>query len=113
MVTKGDTIDFPAVLQSEHESINRRRHQLGRGAVEAISHASSNKGPPIYDTVGLALSGGGIRSAAISLGVLQALNKYGVLVNIDYLSTVSGGGFIGSFLTAAITSNCGNIGFGE
>src|SRR3981189_1418977 len=98
MVTKDDTTGFPAVLLSEHASINRRRQQLKRGGIEAILGASSNK-EPIYDTVGLALSGGGIRSAAISLGVLQALNKYGVLVNIDYISTVSGGGYIGSSLT--------------
>mgnify|MGYP000653253863 CR=1 FL=1 len=42
--------------------------------------------------VGLALSGGGIRSAAYCLGVLQALAYRGALPNIDYLSTVSGGG---------------------
>jgi patatin-like phospholipase len=49
--------------------------------------------------VGLALSGGGIRSATFSLGVLQALSKSGWLEKIDYLSTVSGGGYIGSSLT--------------
>jgi len=50
--------------------------------------------------VGLALSGGGIRSATFSLGVLQALAKRHLLARIDYLSTVSGGGYIGSFLGA-------------
>lgn len=48
---------------------------------------------------GLALSGGGIRSAVFCLGVLQALAKRNVLRNFDYLSTVSGGGYIGSSLT--------------
>jgi len=48
--------------------------------------------------VGLALSGGGIRSATVSLGVLQALAESGMLKHVDYLSTVSGGGFIGGFL---------------
>jgi predicted acylesterase/phospholipase RssA len=43
---------------------------------------------------GLALSGGGIRSASFCLGALQALDKAGVLKKIDYLSTVSGGGYI-------------------
>jgi hypothetical protein len=47
---------------------------------------------------GLALSGGGIRSAIFSLGALQALAKYKVLAKIDYMSTVSGGGYIGSSL---------------
>ncbi len=50
--------------------------------------------------VGLALSGGGIRSATFSLGFLQALAKAELLRRIDVLSTVSGGGFIGSFLGA-------------
>ncbi|MBI5460650.1 MAG: patatin-like phospholipase family protein [Gammaproteobacteria bacterium] len=48
---------------------------------------------------GLALSGGGIRSASFSLGVMQALARTGRLKRFDYLSTVSGGGYIGSSLT--------------
>ncbi len=48
----------------------------------------------------LCLSGGGIRSAAFALGVAQGLAKRGLLQNFDYLSTVSGGGYFGSFLTA-------------
>ncbi len=49
--------------------------------------------------VGLSLSGGGIGSAIINLGVLQAFAKRGLFQKIDYLSTVSGGGYIGSSLT--------------
>jgi predicted acylesterase/phospholipase RssA len=52
---------------------------------------------------GLALSGGGIRSASVCLGVLQALNHHRLLSRIDYLSTVSGGGYIGCALTASTT----------
>ena len=48
----------------------------------------------------LCLSGGGIRSAAFSLGVVQGLAKRDVLHRFDYLSTVSGGGYTGAFLTA-------------
>ena len=48
----------------------------------------------------LCLSGGGIRSAAFALGVLQALARFGLLGQFDYLSTVSGGGYIGSWLSA-------------
>jgi hypothetical protein len=48
----------------------------------------------------LCLSGGGIRSAAFALGVLQGLAKRGLLDKFDYLSTVSGGGYAGSFLSA-------------
>jgi len=48
--------------------------------------------------VGLALSGDGVRSATFNLGFLQALARQHVLRTVDYLSTVSGGGYIGSFL---------------
>lgn len=48
----------------------------------------------------LCLSGGGIRSAAFSLGVIQALAKQDLLQQFHYLSTVSGGGFTGGWLTA-------------
>ncbi|HZQ45980.1 MAG TPA: patatin-like phospholipase family protein, partial [Verrucomicrobiae bacterium] len=52
------------------------------------------------DYFGLALSGGGIRSATFNLGLLQGLNLSGILEHVDYLSTVSGGGYIGGFWTA-------------
>jgi hypothetical protein len=69
---------------------------------------------------GLALSGGGIRSATFALGVLQGLVRArppspaqaeqeatarpephrSLLARFDYLSTVSGGGYIGSFFAS-------------
>ncbi|GJL63090.1 MAG: hypothetical protein NPIRA04_17440 [Nitrospirales bacterium] len=49
--------------------------------------------------VGLALSGGGIRSATFNLGLLQSLARVKLLKYIDYLSTVSGGSYIGSCLS--------------
>ena len=51
-------------------------------------------------TSALCLSGGGIRSATFALGVLQGLAYAGVLGSIDYLSTVSGGGYTGGWFTA-------------
>jgi Patatin-like phospholipase len=51
---------------------------------------------------GLAISGGGIRSATFALGVIQALAHLKLLRRFDYLSTVSGGGYIGSWLSAWI-----------
>jgi hypothetical protein len=47
-------------------------------------------------SIGLALSGGGVRSATFCLGLLRALAKNGVLRRFDYLSTVSGGGYTGA-----------------
>jgi patatin-like phospholipase len=63
--------------------------------------------PNIYATIrglrenrsALCLSGGGIRSAIFNLGVLQGLARCGLLEKLDYLSTVSGGGYIASWLT--------------
>ncbi|WP_210386118.1 patatin-like phospholipase family protein [Phyllobacterium sp. SYP-B3895] len=63
---------------------------------------------PGSNLVGLALSGGGIRSASFSLGVLQGLdslskhNEPRVIDAIDYVSAVSGGGYIGTSLVAGL-----------
>jgi Patatin-like phospholipase len=62
--------------------------------VETVSKAHA------ANLVGLAFSGGGIRSATFNLGVLQALADLKLLHRIDYLSTVSGGGYIGGWLVA-------------
>ena len=71
--------------------------QARRGEYKAVD---ANK----EHTVALALSGGGIRSATFSLGVLVALARRGLLPQFDYLSTVSGGGYLGSFLTAFLNT---------
>ena len=57
--------------------------------------------------VGLALSGGGIRAATFSLGLLQGLAEARLLSKFHYLSTVSGGGYIGSWLSALIRRRAG------
>jgi hypothetical protein len=53
--------------------------------------------------VGVGLSGGGIRSATFALGVFQGLARLKLLGKIDYLSTVSGGGYFGSFFGRLFT----------
>lgn len=55
---------------------------------------------------GLAFSGGGIRSATFNLGVTQALAELKLLRQFDYLSCVSGGGYIGGWLSAFIHLKC-------
>jgi hypothetical protein len=47
---------------------------------------------------GLAISGGGIRSATIAVGALKALYDYQILERVDAISTVSGGGYVGYWL---------------
>lgn len=52
-----------------------------------------------HGLVGLAFSGGGIRSATFNLGVVQALHRRGLFKHVDYVSTVSGGGYLGSSIS--------------
>jgi hypothetical protein len=68
-------------------------------ALYAIVHGHGKEGDGL---VGLGLSGGGIRSATFNLGVLQGLSRIGILERFDYLSSVSGGGYIAGWLSGWI-----------
>jgi hypothetical protein len=48
-------------------------------------------------TIGVALSGGGSKSAPFELGVLAGLEESGVLESVDYISTVSGGSYAATY----------------
>jgi hypothetical protein len=52
------------------------------------------------DRWALCLSGGGVRSATFGLGLIQGLAAKGLLARFHYLSTVSGGGYVGSWLSS-------------
>lgn len=84
-------------LSSELEEINRRRRANG---FEPLPLGDSDRPIQGSGASGLALSGGGIRSAAVCLGAVQALQANGKLEYLDYLSTVSGGGYLGCCLAA-------------
>jgi hypothetical protein len=84
---------------SVKEAAERQANPEGQGNAETTL-AYKNAHEALL--VGLAFSGGGIRSATFNLGVLQALAELKLLRLFDYLSTVSGGGYIGSWLTAWI-----------
>src|SRR5688500_17034163 len=47
---------------------------------------------------GLALSGGGLRSAAFSSGAMKALYDLNILDDVDVISSVSGGGYASYWL---------------
>ena len=120
----GKPYEFQKVFETEIGVINRRRAGLISGERGTVALGDPDRplqgqitpeqegedlsGRPILrpnedaNVVGLALSGGGVRSAAFCLGVLQALDATKVLPKVDYLSTVSGGGYIGCSLTAAL-----------
>src|SRR5690349_21614492 len=70
-------------------------------------------GAPPLPVVALSLSGGGIRSASFSLGVVQAFNEHGAFGCFDYLSTVSGGGYLGASISATMSKTEGTFAFGE
>ncbi len=69
-------------------------------AAEAPRPPEWRREAPARDLFGLALSGGGIRSATFNLGLLQELHRKGLLACFHYLATVSGGGYIGGFWSA-------------
>jgi hypothetical protein len=92
METERFDLEYPnELLEAETDLINQRR----KAAEVALPSAR----------VGVALSGGGIRSATFCLGVFQALAENKLLRKIDFLSTVSGGGYFGSFLGRLFTRN--------
>ena len=102
--------DFENIFLEEMEVVRQSREKRGAPAVETPADgASAMVTADRMKLVGLALSGGGIRSATFSLGVLQALAKFGLLRQVDYLSTVSGGGYIGGWLHAMIHRTEGGI----
>src|SRR4051812_31880046 len=78
-----------AQVAAPNEMIDAEREYIGK-------YRLNTQRPPDDPILGLALSGGGIRSASIALGVMQALATAGKLQKFDYLSTVSGGGYAGS-----------------
>src|SRR5579872_505976 len=89
-----------------------RRFMLGRAQAKALRSEQAVRAADVADQkplVGLAFSGGGIRSATFNLGVLQQLAAANLLDKIDYLSTVSGGGYIGSWLVSWISREAGGV----
>src|SRR5215813_129328 len=93
-------IPFSQVLADELATIDRKSVDADAAKSESKAYeAVHGRDTPLS---ALCLSGGGIRSATFSLGVMQTLAHHGLLKQFDYLSTVSGGGYIGSWLTAWI-----------
>jgi hypothetical protein len=94
-----ETFAFDAVRQAEWDEV-----QASRAVRLPGQPAARGNTPLVTDRhlTGLAFSGGGIRSATFNLGILQGLASLGLLPKFDYLSVVSGGGYIGNWLSAWI-----------
>jgi hypothetical protein len=105
--------ELDEAFATERELVEKRRKGIAGGEAGGAIEG---------DHFGLALSGGGIRSATFSLGVLQALSRvsapkapanttplaapeHSLLARFDYLSTVSGGGYIGAFFGSLFMPN--------
>jgi hypothetical protein len=78
--------------------LERRRALAGQPKIPEEEGAGKTK--RVMNATGLCLSGGGIRSATFCLGIVQVLARQRLLPQFDYLSTVSGGGYLGTFLSA-------------
>lgn len=96
----------PEVLAADKESLPESQRTLladeREGYIAQRRGFYDQESPTSENLTGLALSGGGIRSATFCLGVMQAMARKDILDRFDYLSTVSGGGYIGSALTWAL-----------
>ncbi|HZP86005.1 MAG TPA: patatin-like phospholipase family protein, partial [Burkholderiales bacterium] len=97
---------------SEHAQLNRLLLEAAFGP-DLVARVDATRLTRLFERVhrlppsgimrsALCLSGGGIRSASFGVGALQALAAHGVLDKFDYLSTVSGGGYVGSWLSTWI-----------
>jgi hypothetical protein len=87
------------VLRAEHKAIWGRELPPENFEAAYCDDVQKNK------QAALCLSGGGIRSAAFSLGVVQVLARFRLLTQFHYLSTVSGGGYIGGWLSRWIAED--------
>jgi hypothetical protein len=111
-------VPFETVLTDELAAVRaRREEQLGQKPQERsqAAEATCPESSPLERArdeshkqalVGLAFSGGGIRSGSVAMGFLQGLAKLRLLRIFDYLSTVSGGGYAGAWLAAWIHREC-------
>ena len=95
-----DRIAYPQQLEeAEAQLIHERRDKIPNWTTPHVTEPSRLPG----DALGFGLSGGGVRSATFCLGLFQALAEASLLRKIDFVSTVSGGGYFGSFLGRLFT----------
>ena len=107
--TAGALGEHAIVLVEKFYAITRQLHPSLREGIERTLETSyrafvASANPPAEalppPLVGLAVSGGGIRSASFSIGAFQALAEVGLLSAVDVVSSVSGGGYASSLLCA-------------
>ena len=94
--SKKRLLSFAKVLAEEYSVLRENAEWKAETEQSFLQKIDDEKSP----LSALCISGGGIRSATFALGVIQAFAANGILTGFDYLSTVSGGGYLGGWLTA-------------
>jgi hypothetical protein len=89
--------NFAKVFEEEQQEI---ANQCDARHVAVDLKFDGQPGTPVPDRLGIAFSGGGIRSACVAIGVMQRLAQSGILKQAHYLSAISGGTYAMSWLTA-------------
>jgi hypothetical protein len=104
----------PVVFASEDSLLAawKRSYDVERAKVDfepewAYNISAPRNGPP---QLGLALSGGGMRSGAFSIGILERFRKSGILSKLDAISSVSGGGYAASWYYIQHSLNVDSLG---
>ena len=100
--------DFKDIEAAEKKHIESRRSQPRSNSSNDGLEQSAEA--PLNDAIGLSFSGGGIRASTFAMGVTQRLVEQGLLRDVDYLSTVSGGGYFGTFLSSYLDTKNPKVG---
>jgi hypothetical protein len=90
------SMDLATVLADEQRIIAALRER------RRASHPNDTWLRDEQNVFGIALSGGGVRAATLAYGFLQVLNQFGLLRCADYLSSVSGGGYLAGYVHARL-----------
>src|SRR5258705_5383515 len=88
---RGERFSLDQVIDKEAEYLRGRRALADRETPADQREGLGGRIAAERRPIGLAFSGGGIRSATFNLGVLQALSSQQILPHVDYLRTLSGG----------------------
>lgn len=95
-------------IPAEHLFDDAVHQEINKSEASEIAERRGTGEEKISNAVGLALSGGGIRSASFCLGVCQSLADHGMMEDVDVMSTVSGGGYTGAFISRQMAANSAN-----
>lgn len=97
--------DLPYGIPAEFLFDDPVHQEINKSEASEIAARRGTGNERISNAVGLALSGGGIRSASFCLGACQSLADHGMMDGVDVMSTVSGGGYTGAFISRQMAAS--------